>query len=306
MRRLSAKSLFRIHSWIGLHCGVVLFTICLSGAVATVSEEIDWCIYPAFRVSPAGEPLAWDALEARTESQISDASVVAIHAPRNDHTACMVEIETGCGQRGTFLVNQYTGEIQGRYAFHSVKMLFRIFHKQFYIYGIPEGIHGTYLVGSYGIALFAAGITGLLFYKRFWKGLWLSPWRRRPSVAWRDWHRFLGVWTSLLLLVWSATGIWYLAQMALHDSTLHTGEVIDQRKPETFNALDRWAVTADALHFGTLGGLPTKIIWFVFGVGASLAIPIGACRTYIRGAPLSAPRRTRRPVLGQLGRAFDS
>lgn len=177
MRPLAKKTLFQIHGWVGLNCGLVLFAICLSGTIATISEEIDWCINPALRVCSNGKPLSWDALESHIESELTDCSVVSIYAPRSHRTACMVEVETGFGQRGTLLINQYTGEIQGGYSFHSVKALFRTFHKQFYIFGIPEGIHGTYLVGSYGLALFTAGLTGLLFYKRFWQRIFVVPWR---------------------------------------------------------------------------------------------------------------------------------
>jgi uncharacterized iron-regulated membrane protein len=55
-----------------------------------------------------------------------------------------------------------------------------------------------------------------------------------------------------------------------------TGEVLFQQRAEELGGLLRWVHTADELHFGTFGGLTTKLIWFAFGLVLSALIPIGA------------------------------
>lgn len=45
-----------------------------------------------------------------------------------------------------------------------------------------------------------------------------------------------------------------------------TGEVADSRVPEQMTALETITSVADPLHYGTLGGIWTKVIWFVFGL----------------------------------------
>lgn len=45
-----------------------------------------------------------------------------------------------------------------------------------------------------------------------------------------------------------------------------TGEVADTRVPVQMGALETLMSVADPLHYGTIGGLWTKAIWFVFGL----------------------------------------
>ncbi|XPF94156.1 PepSY-associated TM helix domain-containing protein [Colwellia sp. RE-S-Sl-9] len=45
-----------------------------------------------------------------------------------------------------------------------------------------------------------------------------------------------------------------------------TGKVIDERSPEKMTSLQTLSHIANPLHYGTIGGLWTKAIWFIFGV----------------------------------------
>lgn len=45
-----------------------------------------------------------------------------------------------------------------------------------------------------------------------------------------------------------------------------TGEVAHQHSPAQMGALETVMSIADPLHYGTIGGLATKLIWFVFGL----------------------------------------
>ena len=68
------------------------------------------------------------------------------------------------------------------------------------------------------------------------------------------------------------------------------GSTILVQRPAELTALHRWVDTADPLHFGNFGGLWSKAVWFVFGIGLS-----GLCLT---GAYLQAKRQQRHGLTG--------
>ncbi len=45
-----------------------------------------------------------------------------------------------------------------------------------------------------------------------------------------------------------------------------SGEIIHTRSPQNMNALQTLSHIANPLHYGTIGGIWTKVIWFIFGV----------------------------------------
>jgi uncharacterized iron-regulated membrane protein len=45
-----------------------------------------------------------------------------------------------------------------------------------------------------------------------------------------------------------------------------TGDIVAERTPDKMMVLQTLSHIADPLHYGTIGGIWTKIIWFVFGV----------------------------------------
>jgi hypothetical protein len=67
----------------------------------------------------------------------------------------------------------------------------------------------------------------------------------------------------------------------------YSGRVLDTQRATHLSALQRWSDTADPLHFGTFGGLPTKLLWFVFGIVLSVGILAGPVL-----ADLRRPRST--------------
>lgn len=63
----------------------------------------------------------------------------------------------------------------------------------------------------------------------------------------------------------------------------YTGEVVHIQRDSRLNTAEFITDAADPLHFGYFGGLPTKILWFIFGLAVSFAILSGTYLWYVRG-----------------------
>lgn len=61
-----------------------------------------------------------------------------------------------------------------------------------------------------------------------------------------------------------------------------TGEVVHIQRSSDLNTAEFITDIADPLHFGYFGGLPTKILWFIFGLILSFAILSGTYLWYVR------------------------
>ena len=81
---------------------------------------------------------------------------------------------------------------------------------------------GWYLVSFLGLPLLASLVTGLVVYKRFWKGFFRPTLRVRHGarIFWGDFHRLSGIWSIWFIAVISITGTWFLIQALLSDNQI--------------------------------------------------------------------------------------
>ena len=78
-----------------------------------------------------------------------------------------------------------------------------------------------------------------MFYKGWWKHLARLRLGRGLRIFLSDLHRFAGVWTFLLAMLFAVTGLWYLTERVLEDLDLAehepmpalSAEVMSSRSP---------------------------------------------------------------------------
>lgn len=303
--------------------------ILLTGTLAVFAHEIDWLVTPAMRVTPQGSPVAsWGALaEAATRAE-PDGRLQTLFAPIDPWFAVEAWIDKGEGSPGRVYIDPWSAEVTGTHGWANVHRFLRQVHRHMML---PSKV-GIPLVSSLGLLLLASLITGIVTYKKWWRGFFRLPRRGDKRRLAGDLHRLGGLWSLWFVALIALSSCWYLVETlggnapvpklpAIAASPPLTGAALDQlvaivqRERPTLQVreirftedngtiflgqdqailvrdrangavidpatggiamtLDGRALTvhqrisemADPLHFGTFGGLATKMIWFVFGV----------------------------------------
>lgn len=212
-----------LHGWLGLPIWAFLFLICLTGSVATISQEIIWVIEPAARANPPASDaprLPYASLIDRIEEQSPGIVVMAIDIPVKEQFALQFIVGRPDGGERTIYVNPYTGDIQGDKSTFDLRELLREIHGWLLIPFTANYSPGWYIVSAMSIPLMGSLITGLFVYKKFWRAF-LRPRLRIANGArlfWGDFHRLAGLWSIPFIAIMSVTAMWFLIEAALSDT----------------------------------------------------------------------------------------
>ena len=347
-----------VHSWVGLKLSLFLVWVLLTGTFAVFAVEMDWLARPALRVQPQAAPhVSWGTMAAAATAALPEGRVDVIYAPPHAWFAAEAIARVDAKERRRIYINPYDGRVQGVAGWMSFQRFFREMHRHLLLparFGIP-------LVSSLSILLLLSIITGLVTYKKFWRGFFRWPEGGSARRLTGDLHRFGGLWSLWFTVVITLTGVWYLveslggnapvpppprmagrAQMHLDarridelvaiarsaypnlqirqlrlpagdrplgvfgqaDATVvrdrvngvwidpATGKVLGIVKGEALSVHQRISEMADPLHFGTWGGMTTKIVWFVFGLAMTALAVTGIVIYSVRLKKAYAAERT--------------
>lgn len=320
-----------VHSWTGLKLSLFMSFVLLTGTLAVFSVEMDWLARPALRVTPQDAPLAdWGTMAASARTAVPGGQVSAVYAPPHAWFAAEAIVETGEDSRVRVYLDPYSGAARGTGSWISFQRFFRELHRHLMLpakYGIP-------IVSSLAILLLLSLVTGLVSYKKFWRGFLKRPRGGNARRLTGDLHRLAGLWSLWFVTLIALTGLWYLVESLGGDARYDRapevaaapaigapeidrfaaaaqavypalrirelrlpdadggpvgffgqadalvvrdrvngvwidpadGHVLRVFKGETLSAHQRISEMSDPLHFGTWGGMITKILWFLFGL----------------------------------------
>lgn len=245
---------FVIHSWIGLKLSVLLSFVLITGTFAVISHELDWLVTPPMRASlPAPEHYAWGAAYDELRRQYPAARVQSLSRDTDPWFAMQATITTPWGELGRLWFDPATGAFQGSSKWLNMQRFFRTTHRHLML---PTPI-GVPIVASLAIPLLLSLITGLIVYKRFWRGFFRWPRFRRKARIWNgDMHRLLGLWSSWFLLLMVVTGLWYLVESlggrapAFPKLAESPAPAATATAPITGPAIDRMVLQARTLYPG--------------------------------------------------------
>lgn len=222
-KKSRSKIWFLVHSWLAMPVWFFMLIICATGTLATISQEIVWLANPDIRASkPSADAqrLSYgQVLEAirRAEPEIL---VQSINRPQEDHFALDARVSYPDGTSPTLYVNPYTGAIQGVSPQFDFRQFTRALHGWWLVPFTNGYSWGWYLVSLMGLPMLASLITGLVVYKKFWKGFFKPTLRLRHGarIFWGDFHRLSGIWSIWFIAIISITGVWFLIQALLADN----------------------------------------------------------------------------------------
>ena len=222
LKKSKSRLWFLVHSWLALPIWFFVLIVCFTGMLAVVSQEIVWLANPDVRASKPdtdAERLSFQQVLNALHKAEPDMVVQSIIQPDGSHFALTANVTFPDGTTPTLYVNPYTGAIQGKSPDFNFEAFTRALHGWWLVPFTNGFSWGWYLVSILGLPMFASLVTGLVVYKKFWKGFF-KPVRtgHGSRIFWGDLHRLAGVWSIWFIAVISITGTWFLIQAILFDN----------------------------------------------------------------------------------------
>ncbi len=205
------KIIFWLHLISGVTAGVVIFIMCVTGALLSFEKNIIEYAEREMRYVAAPEKadkLSIREILSKTLEAKPDAKPSAIVLQNNENAAVNINL----GRDGQVFVNPYTGEITGEGA-KDVRGFFRSmtdWHRYIAMSGDNRPI-GKAITGACNLAFLFLAISGIYiwFPRRLrWKNFKTVLWFRRGLRGRArnfNWHNTIGFWTSLVLVILTIT-----------------------------------------------------------------------------------------------------
>ncbi len=224
-KKSRSKLWFLVHSWLALPIWFFVLIVCVTGTLAVVSQEIVWLVNPEMRASKPSDDaqlLSYDQVIAAIKHAQPQTQVQGIVRPDESHFALEVSVTYPDGRPDKVYVNPYSGVIQGSAPTFNFRGFTRALHGWWLVPFTNGYSWGWYLVSLLGLPLLASLVTGLVVYKRFWKGFFRPTLRIRHGarIFWGDFHRLSGIWSIWFIAVISITGTWFLIEALLSDNQI--------------------------------------------------------------------------------------
>lgn len=247
-RLISARAVFAFHSFVGLKMSFVLMLILTSGTLCVFNDEIDWLIYPQMRAEAAVTSVSADAIIASAAAAKPDLTIRSIDLADPEHArAARVSARADNGTDHHIWINPQSGAYQGTTpSLTPGNFLYRLHFTLF----LPIGRH---VVNLFGPIIAFSLISGLLTYKKFWRGFFVRPRTSTKRQFLGDMHRLTAVWSLWFLALLSSTGLWWFYNETIAELTpaplLYSSQSFEEPVIEehTSSSTPRARVSLDAL-----------------------------------------------------------
>jgi len=216
------KALFALHGWLGMNFGLLLAWICLSGAIASLTHEIEWLTQPALRIEAEG-PVRWqETLNALREAYPNH----RVKGFGRDEAAVLEgmawsgSLAAADGSWSWVRVDPHEARVVAGPTRVTLTDFVRQTHYQFFDHHSPWGL-GFWVVTLISFPLLLSIVTALLFFKGWWKHLFTLRVGKGPRAFAASLHRLTGGWTLVFGALIGLTGAWYLVEAHLPYETAY-------------------------------------------------------------------------------------
>jgi uncharacterized iron-regulated membrane protein len=266
---------YLVHSFLGFQLSLFVTFVCVTGTLAVVSDDLEWLYRPEVRATTGAARVSWQAQYDAAKAAFPDHTIDYANAGEEPYLATRFSATAPSGAMRFIYVDPGSGRVLGEAGWINLPSFLRGLHTYLFV----PGDSGFYVVTALGFVLTGSLVSGLLVYKRFWRGLFRAPrLRRNRRVAWGDVHKLASVWSIWFVFVMAGTSVWYFAERALYRAGVD---------------FDRARVTIDAASLDRLGpsapkplpldelvsiattrlpGLEPRELWFPIEPDESLAV----------------------------------
>ncbi|MDY0780900.1 PepSY-associated TM helix domain-containing protein [Tenacibaculum sp. IB213877] len=275
------KWIGKIHLWLGLISGIIVFIVAITGTIFVFHDEIRDATQSWRKITPENTSFVLPSkLIDLAKQRFPDTNANMVVYQNNSRPAHIyVEIDN---VPHNIYFNPYSGEITHLQNLNTD--FFLIIEKIHMHLLLPPEI-GKQVVGISTLIFIVMLITGIiLWWPKKWKNSsmnfkikWKAKWRRVNY----DWHRTIGLYNFILALIIAVTGLSFSYEW-IHDSFYLIGNLGQEYPKDTPTTMikslkSETSINAIDLAFmKTRETLPQSGMYFVWNQGEELPIITGA------------------------------
>ncbi len=240
-RRAFRNFVFRTHTLVGLHISIFMAFLFLTGTILVAGLELQLATQPkVWTTAPLAERTAsFGTLYDAVLAEYPEATVSVVEKRPRPWLASQIVARTATNETLSFWADPADGTLLGASFMHGLHDFLREMHDNLLLKKQPAFL----LVTSMSIVLLAMIVSGLVTYRRFWRGFLRRP---QGAAGTRGWlggaHRLAAVWVVPMLIVTALTGfVFFLDGLGIRGT-----------EPEPARAAERAALLPEGFDGATL------------------------------------------------------
>jgi len=240
----------KLHLWIGLGAGVLMFILGFTGTIIAFEQEIPrWTHQSLFYVHPAGQQLPEAQLIANAQEAAGGARIRNVLLSRWPTMAQIMQVPNPDDPRAgmRIFVDPYTGKVLGTQKGQMGVEKFDQFMHNTHLRVVQSwGDNGKLIVSIVGAILIVESTFGLILWFRLKR--WTIKFRQASWFrVFFDAHNVLGIFALVLMLVLSITGVFigFPTFEELAFKMTKSDRLVQRRLPQSTIAADGSKITVD-------------------------------------------------------------